>query len=218
MKRAAQHGFTLIEVMGVILVTTILLAVAINFFVNLSRQATRASENTREVRRAATILDRIAADLEHAILVSKPAERDPLAHPWVFFAESRYGEGADRPPVHDSAGPPLDRRPRRRPGPGGIHAPPQRRHRRRHLHPATLGRPGPARRAAPRVPPRRRSQLLRRGRRPPLLRLPVPRWRGQLAHRVELGAAARRLRAPGRRGGPDRAEERCPARRRLRLR
>ncbi|MEM7411916.1 MAG: type II secretion system protein GspJ [Myxococcota bacterium] len=96
MKRAVPHGFTLIEVMGVILVTTILLAVAINFFVNLSRQATRASENTREVRRAATILDRIAADLEHTILVSKPAELDPLSHPWVFFAESRYGDGADR--------------------------------------------------------------------------------------------------------------------------
>ena len=94
--RRMQPGFTLLEVLGVILVTTILLAVAINFFINLSTQATRASENTREVRRAATILDRVASDLEHTLLVQKPADQDPLGHPWVFMAESRSGDGADR--------------------------------------------------------------------------------------------------------------------------
>lgn len=91
------RGFTLFEVLGVILVMTILLSVATNFYINLSAQAARASENTREVRRAAAILDRIAGDLEHAVMVRKPTETDPLFHPWIFVADSEYVlDGSDR--------------------------------------------------------------------------------------------------------------------------
>ncbi len=93
-----RRGFTLFEVLGVVLITTLLLGVALNFYVDLSRQAARATEHTREVRRATAILDRVAADLEHALLVRKPAELDPLAHPWIFLAESSTlsVDGADR--------------------------------------------------------------------------------------------------------------------------
>jgi len=85
------RGFTLIEVMGVMLVLTILLTVAVNFYINLSRQTERASDNTREVRRAATLLDRVAHDLEQALLVTTREGEDPLANPFIFLGEPRLG-------------------------------------------------------------------------------------------------------------------------------
>jgi type II secretory pathway component PulJ len=92
-----RSAFTLIEVLGVVLVMAMLLAATVSFYINLTRQAARASENTREIRRAGALLDRIAGDLEHTLLVAKPKETDPLAHPWVFIAEPRMGqEGADQ--------------------------------------------------------------------------------------------------------------------------
>lgn len=95
--RAQRAGFTLIEVLAVVFMTALLLGVALDFYIDLSNQSVRASEYTREVRRASSILDRVASDFEHALLVRKPEETDPLDHPWVFVAEPRYAEtGADR--------------------------------------------------------------------------------------------------------------------------
>jgi hypothetical protein len=95
--RSQRSGFTLFEVLGVMLVTALLLGAAISFYMNLTRQAARATENTREVRRAAALLDRIAADLEHTLLVKKPPEEDPLARPWLFVAEPRLPQpGGER--------------------------------------------------------------------------------------------------------------------------
>lgn len=95
--RTQQAGFTLIEVLAVVLMTALLLGVALDFYIDLSNQSVRASEHTREVRRASSILDRVASDFEHALLVRKPEETDPLDHPWVFVAEPRYADqGADR--------------------------------------------------------------------------------------------------------------------------
>lgn len=94
---AARSGFTLFEVLGVVLVTALLLGAAISFFLNLTRQAVRATENTREVRRAAALIDRIAADLEHTLLVKKRADEDSSTQPWLFLAESRYPQpGGER--------------------------------------------------------------------------------------------------------------------------
>lgn len=95
--RRHRAGFTLMEVLAVVLMTTLLLGVALDFYMDLSNQSARASDYTREVRRASSILDRVAADFERALLVKKPEETDPLAHPWIFVAEARYAEqGADR--------------------------------------------------------------------------------------------------------------------------
>jgi hypothetical protein len=92
-QRRRRLGFTLFEVLGVVLVTALLLGATISFYINLSRQATRAADNTREVRRAAAIVDRIATDLEHTLLVQKPAEdADVLSSPWLFVAAGRYSE------------------------------------------------------------------------------------------------------------------------------
>jgi hypothetical protein len=95
--KTIMTGFTLIEVLAVVLVTALLLGATINFYINLTHEAAHASESTREVRRATALLDRIANDLEHTVLVKKPAEMDPLLNPWLFVAESRFSQsGAQR--------------------------------------------------------------------------------------------------------------------------
>jgi type II secretory pathway pseudopilin PulG len=92
----ASGGFTLIEVMGVLLVTSMVIGFATDYYIDLSRATARASENTRALRQATSLLDRIARDFESTLLLVKPPETDPLSHPWLFFAESQISEsGAD---------------------------------------------------------------------------------------------------------------------------
>jgi prepilin-type N-terminal cleavage/methylation domain-containing protein len=81
-------GFTLIEVTAVVLLTGILIGFTTNFYLDLSRASTAAVERGRNARRAVVLLDRVARDLEAAVLVKKPGPVDPLAHPWLFVAES----------------------------------------------------------------------------------------------------------------------------------
>jgi len=93
---ARSGGFTLIEVLAVIFLTSVVMAFVLDFYVELSRSTTRAAALTRDIRRAATILDRVARDIEGAVLLMKAPEQDPLSHPWLFLAESRGSElGAD---------------------------------------------------------------------------------------------------------------------------
>lgn len=86
--RRSQRGFTLIEMLAVVFLTAVVLTVAIDFYLDLSRASNAAVEKTRHVRRAAVLLDRVARDLESAVLIKKPADTDPLAHPWLFLAEA----------------------------------------------------------------------------------------------------------------------------------
>ncbi|MCP5058211.1 MAG: hypothetical protein GY937_16015 [bacterium] len=96
-RRLRDEAFTLIEMMFVMLFTAIVMTLAINFYLQLSRQSAAAVELTEDDRRAALVLDRIARELQETVLIKKPAEVDPLAHPWFFLAEaSRGGDGADR--------------------------------------------------------------------------------------------------------------------------
>jgi len=89
-------GFTLFEVLGVVFVTALVLGFATDYYIDLSRASSRASENTRDVRHAAAILDRIARDFESTLLVAKPDEVDPLSHPWLFVGEVEDGDsGSD---------------------------------------------------------------------------------------------------------------------------
>ena len=91
-----RAAFTLLEVLAVVLLTAIVLGVALAFYVDLSRASVRAADGTRSLRRATAVLDRVARDFERVVLVTKPAETDPLDHPWVFFGEARRGgTGAD---------------------------------------------------------------------------------------------------------------------------
>jgi hypothetical protein len=94
--RAARSGFTLIEVLGAVFLTSLVLAVAVGMFLNLSNASTSAVEMMRENLRATAVLDRISRDLSGASLLTRPEEVDPLVHPWYFTAESQntFG-GAD---------------------------------------------------------------------------------------------------------------------------
>ena len=94
MRRRA--AFTLLEVLAVVLLTSVVIGTVMNAYIGLSRGSERAVEGTRNVRRSAALLDRVARDLEAAILVEKPPELDPLYHPWRFTGESRRDtDGAD---------------------------------------------------------------------------------------------------------------------------
>lgn len=96
-RAAGRRGFTLMEVLAVIFLTALVMGVALNFYVDLSNASTRAAESTRDLRRATALLDRVASDFERALLIRKPAEVDPLSHPWIFVAETWHSElGADR--------------------------------------------------------------------------------------------------------------------------
>ena len=89
-------AFTLLEVLAVLLLTSIVIGVALNHYIDLNRASERALGMTRSLRRAAALLDRVGRDLESAVLVQKPPEADPLSHPWIFYGDSlRDTEGAD---------------------------------------------------------------------------------------------------------------------------
>jgi prepilin-type N-terminal cleavage/methylation domain-containing protein len=90
-------GFTLIELMAVVLLTGIVLGAAADSYLDLSGASRVAVESSREAREAVGILDRMARDLEGAVLVVKPEGDDRLGHPWLFYAEAdSEAEGARR--------------------------------------------------------------------------------------------------------------------------
>jgi len=88
------EGFTLIEMMAVIALIGFVFFVALNFYTDLSNASNRASNHTRGIRRASAVLDRVARDIEGAILLVKPAEMDPFEFPWIFLGETRLGGDA----------------------------------------------------------------------------------------------------------------------------
>jgi type II secretory pathway pseudopilin PulG len=90
------RGFTLLEMIFVVLITALVLTLMINLYLDLTNQTEEALASTRDVRRAGSVLDRVARDLEAATLVKKPDALDPLEHPWLFLAEGRGSAGADR--------------------------------------------------------------------------------------------------------------------------
>ena len=92
-----RAGFTLIEVLAAVLLTSIVIGVAMAFYVEVSRSTTEATERLRAARGSAAVLDRVARDIQGALLVEKPGALDPLSHPWIFRAVREHGgAGADR--------------------------------------------------------------------------------------------------------------------------
>jgi hypothetical protein len=87
----------MIELLAAVGLTLLVVTVAVTYYREISHQSTEVTQRVREERRAASLLDRVARDLEGTVLLVKPDEVDPLAFPWVFFAESRLAtNGADR--------------------------------------------------------------------------------------------------------------------------
>lgn len=91
---AAQRrrgGFTLIELMAVVVLTTLVLGVAVNFYLQSTRASQAAMAQVSRSLRATQVLDRVARDLGGTFLIKRPQGTDPLADPWLFLAE---GDGA----------------------------------------------------------------------------------------------------------------------------
>lgn len=96
-RRRRRGAFTLLEMMAVVLLMGIVLGVAIDFYLDLSRAGHAATVQTGGARRAVVLLDRVARDLEGATLLVKPPEVDPLEWSWLFLAESESPDaGAER--------------------------------------------------------------------------------------------------------------------------
>ena len=83
-----SKGFTLIEVLAAIFLTSVIIAFAVGFYINISDSSSRATKIMREGIRATAILNRVSRDLDGVALMVKPEESDPLDHPWYFVAES----------------------------------------------------------------------------------------------------------------------------------
>ena len=91
------RGFTLIELMAVVVCMGLVLGAAVSGYLDLSRSAQVAIESSGQAREAVGILDRMARDLEGAVLVVKREEEDRLGHPWMFYAEAdSEADGAQR--------------------------------------------------------------------------------------------------------------------------
>jgi prepilin-type N-terminal cleavage/methylation domain-containing protein len=96
-RSARRAGFTLVEVLAAVFLTSIVIGVALAFFVGLSDATQAAAAKTQKGRRAFAVLDRLARDLEGAYLLVTPPEVDPLSNPWLFLAESAFSaDGSDR--------------------------------------------------------------------------------------------------------------------------
>ncbi len=89
-------GFTLMEVLAAIFLTSIVITFAVSFYIDLANSSQRAIKRTREGIRATSVVDRVARDLSNAYLLARAEDTDPLSHPWFFVAESRTAfDGAD---------------------------------------------------------------------------------------------------------------------------
>lgn len=83
--------------LAVVVLTATVLIVAVNIYLQIARSSADAAAQTRRERRSVLVLDRLARDLEGALLLTRPDDVDPLAWPWLFLADSRGGgEGADQ--------------------------------------------------------------------------------------------------------------------------
>lgn len=86
-RASRSAGFTLVEVIGAFFIMTIILVFVTGIFVENGRQRNAASELMRVETTAAATLDLIAQDLEATVFLSRPENRTPREHPWIFLAD-----------------------------------------------------------------------------------------------------------------------------------
>lgn len=94
--RPRAAGFTLIEVMAAIFLTSMVITFAVSFYIDLANVSQSANLRTRQTLKATSAIERVARDLANTAFVVKAEETDPLSHPWAFVAESRFAfDGSD---------------------------------------------------------------------------------------------------------------------------
>jgi prepilin-type N-terminal cleavage/methylation domain-containing protein len=91
--RRRSPGFTLIEVLAAVFLTSIVIAVALGFYINLSNSSRHAVESMQVGLDATAVLERVSRDLSGTTLLTRPDDADPLTHPWYFTATSQQSFG-----------------------------------------------------------------------------------------------------------------------------
>ena len=76
-----EAGFTLIEVMAAIFLTSMVITFAVSFYLDLANASQSANIRARQALRAASAIDRVARDLANTAFIVKAEEADPLLHP-----------------------------------------------------------------------------------------------------------------------------------------
>ena len=114
MRRAGAQGFTLLEILISIGVTAMIVTVAIQIFLGLTRTQARAMEGQDRTRSALVLLDRIERELAGTLLIEKPEDEDRLGHPYFFIGDHFGVNDSDglrfitltpaRPPDHSTPG------------------------------------------------------------------------------------------------------------------
>lgn len=84
--RRPLNGFTMIEVMGAILLTSIVISIAVAFQINLGSATEHARERLRSQRQAVALLDRMTRDIAGAYFIApRVVEGTASETPWIFL-------------------------------------------------------------------------------------------------------------------------------------
>lgn len=82
-----QDGFTLLEILVAAVILAMVMTMAVGFFQFIQRASAKITEGRPRDRAVRVILDRFERELSGAILMRRKEGVDPLAHPWIFYAE-----------------------------------------------------------------------------------------------------------------------------------
>jgi general secretion pathway protein J len=93
-----EQGFTLLEILVAAGILTMVMTLAFGLFRWIQSASARVTEGRPRDRAVRVVLDRIERELSGAILLRRPEGVDPLAHPWLFYAEDHtlQDQDADR--------------------------------------------------------------------------------------------------------------------------
>lgn len=90
-----EAGFTLLEILVAAVILAMVMTMAYGLFRWIQDASARITEGRPRDRALRVILDRIERELSGAILLRRREGVDPLAHPWIFYAEDRVLEDQD---------------------------------------------------------------------------------------------------------------------------
>ncbi|MDP6980602.1 MAG: prepilin-type N-terminal cleavage/methylation domain-containing protein [Myxococcota bacterium] len=90
--RPSLRGFSLIEVLAAVLLTSIVISVAVAFQINLGSSMKGSRERLRTERHAVALLDRISRDLAGAYFIVPKEGGDQRKHPWVFVTAHDFAD------------------------------------------------------------------------------------------------------------------------------
>ncbi len=90
--RPSHRGFTLIEVLAAVLLTSIVISVAVAFQINLGSSMKGSRERLRTERHAVALLDRIARDLMGAYFIVPSEGGNQRKHPWIFLTAHDFAD------------------------------------------------------------------------------------------------------------------------------